>query len=305
MHPPDPKEELYREALAAAWLGLGVNLALGAVKLAGGIVGHSLALVSDAVNSLGDSLASIFVLVALSVARAPADPEHPYGHTRAEAIAGSNVALVIILSALWMGYETLRQFQTHVEVPPWWTLAIAAANVAIKEVLYRYKLAVGERLGSAALIANAWDHRSDALCSLAVLAGLAAVYFGGAGMAWADPAASLAVVAAILYSGGKLFSASGHELMDAQADGAIVDQVRAAALRVEGVRDVEKLFVRKSGLEYLADIHVEVDSRLTVAAGHDIGHAVKDRLLTEFPVLRDVLVHLEPHPHEHGAGRAS
>ncbi|MBI3468470.1 MAG: cation transporter, partial [Planctomycetes bacterium] len=90
-----------------------------------------------------------------------------------------------------------------------------------------------------------------------------------------------------------------HELMDAQAGQALVQQIRQTAASVPGVRGVEKLWVRKSGLEYLADIHIEVASQLTVAEGHRIGHVVKDRLLVEFPNLRDVLVHLEPFPHMH------
>lgn len=296
MTDPSPsKEALYGEALSAAWLGLVVNVSLGVVKLVGGLLGHSIALVSDAVNSLGDSLASVVVIFALNVARAPADPEHPYGHTRAEAIAGSNVAVLIILSAVGLAWETIREFAAVGPPPPWWTLAIAAANGLIKEALYRYKLWVGERLGSAALIANAWDHRSDALCSLVVLAGLALVAWGGPGLAWAERVAALAVAVAIVGSGVRLFLSSAHELMDAQADDELVAQVRRAALRVEGVRDVEKLRVRKSGLEYFADMHVEVDAALTVAEGHEIGHRVKDRLLAEFPALRDVLVHLEPY----------
>ena len=181
----------YRHASRAAWLGLGVNLALGVVKLAGGIAAESFALISDAVNSLGDSLTSVVVLAALWYAQRPPDEEHPYGHTRAEAVAASNVALLIILTALFVGWEAVRRFSAHHEVPPAWTLWIAAANVIIKESLYRYKLQVGRRTGSSAIIANAWDHRSDALCSLAVLIGLAVVRGAGSDYAWADEAAAL------------------------------------------------------------------------------------------------------------------
>ena len=118
--------------------------------------------------------------------------------------------------------------------------------------------------------------------------------------AWADEAASLVIVVAIVWSGIKLFRSSASELMDVQADSEFVDQIRAAALSVAGVEDVETLWVRKSGLEYFADIHIEVDQHLSVAEGHRIGHHVKDQLLERFTSLRDVLVHLEPFPHTHG-----
>jgi cation diffusion facilitator family transporter len=296
-----PDATLYREVTSAALLGLVVNLGLGAVKLVGGVASGSFALISDALNSLGDVVTSLIVVFALRVAQRPPDAEHPYGHSRAEAIAASNVALLIILSALFIGWEAIHRLTLAHEIPPIWTLWIAGANILIKESLYRYKIRVAERTGSQAIMANAWDHRSDALCSLAVLVGLAAVRWGGPDFLWADEAAALVVVAAIIWSGIVLFRQSSSELMDVQASDELVKQIRQTASEVPGVAGVETLWVRKSGLEYFADIHIEVDSQLTVAEGHRIGHRVKDRLLEVFPVLRDVLVHLEPSPHSHSS----
>lgn len=287
--------------MRAAALGLFVNVSLGIIKLVGGMVGSSFALISDAVNSLGDALTSIVVLFALWFAQRPADEEHPYGHTRAEAIAASYVALLVVISALLVGWEAIERLWAAHVAPPVWTMWIAGANVLIKEGLYRYKQQVGKRIGSAAILANAWDHRSDALCSLAVLIGLAAVRWGGSSFLWADEAAALVVVAAILWSGGWLLARSTSELLDPQADEELVAQIRDAAAAVPGVRAVEKLWVRKTGIEFLADIHIEVDAKMTVEEGHRIGHDVKDQLLARFASLRDVLVHLEPCPHVHAS----
>ncbi len=294
---PATRPSAYQDATQAALLGLVVNLALGLMKLVGGLIAGSFALVADAVNSLGDVFSSVVVLVALRVAQRPPDEEHPYGHSRAEAIAGSNVALLVILSALYVGYEAVRRLTVNHELPPVWALWIAAANAVIKEALYRYKIIVGRRTGSSAVIANAWDHRSDAMCSLAVFVGLAVVRVGGPRWIWADEAAAFVVVVMILWSGAVLFRKSASELMDVQADDELVKQIRESAGAVPGVAAVEKLLVRKSGLEFLADMHIEVDPTLSVAAGHAIGHDVKDRLLNQFPMLRDVLVHLEPAGH--------
>lgn len=296
---PAVSKRMYRDAARAAALGLAINLVLGVVKLVGGIVGASFALVADAVNSLGDVVTSLVVLFALRVAQRPPDAEHPYGHTRAEAVAGSNLALLVIVSALLVGWEAVRRLPLRHGIPPVWTLWIAGGNVLIKEALYRYKMRVGRRMGSSVLIANAWDHRSDAFCSLAVLVGLSVVRWGGPGWAAADEVTSLVVVAAIVWSGVKLFRKCASELMDVQAEDEFVQRIRRAAEAVPEVKAVEKLWVRKSGLEYFADIHIEVDQHLTVADGHRIGHRVKDRLLDEFSALRDVLVHLEPYPHTH------
>jgi cation diffusion facilitator family transporter len=265
------------------------------LKLVGGIFAASFALMADAVNSLGDAVTSLVVLYALRVAQKPPDKEHPYGHARAEAVAGSSVALVIILSALVVGYEAIRRLGIEHGAPPAWALWIAAVNVVVKEGLFRYKAAVGRRTGSSALLAHAWDHRSDALCSAAVLIGLAIVRWGGPDYAWADEVAALVVVLAILWSGAHLFRHSAHELLDAQADDLLLARIRESARIVPGVEEVEKLWVRKAGLEYLADIHIEVQPRISVEEGHRIAHEVKDKLMGSFDNLRHVLVHIEPH----------
>jgi cation diffusion facilitator family transporter len=298
------KRHLYREAVRATWLGLGVNLLLGIAKLVGGLVGQSYALISDAVNSLGDVFTSVVVLLAFRVAQKPADAEHPYGHTRAEAIAGSNVAVLVIVSALLVGWGAIQGIpkQPH-ELPPAWTLAIAGANVLIKEALYQYKIRLGRRAGSRAVIANAWDHRADAFSALAVLVGLLIICLGGSRFLAIDEVAALFVVGVILTSATRLLWASAQELMDAQADKAFVDQIRATAATVEGVKGIDKLWVRKSGLEYLVDIHIQVPAEQTVHEGHRVSHLVKDELLARFTNLRDVLVHLEPYPHVQERGR--
>ncbi len=180
-----PISHIYAEVTRAALLGLVVNLLLGVFKLIGGIVGYSFALIADAVNSIGDVVTTMVVLFALRVAQRPADAEHPYGHTRAEGIAASNVALLIIISAVLVGWVAIQRLTVQHEIPPVWTLWLAGANVLIKEGLYQYNVRVGSRTGSAAIIANAWDHRSDAFCSLAVLLGLAP--FGSADLGTSGP----------------------------------------------------------------------------------------------------------------------
>jgi len=286
---------LYNEAIRATAIGLAVNLLLGITKLIGGLVGGSFAMVSDAVNSLGDSLSSVVTLAALHYAQLPADDEHPYGHTRVEAVAGAYVAVLIVISAFYIGGEAILRFGIEMGSPPIWTLWIAAANVVIKEMLYWYNRGVGQRTGSIAIAANAWDHRSDAFCSLAVLAGLTIVRQAGPEYAWADAVAALIVVSAILWSGIRLLIDSTGELLDPQANAAWVDTIRVQAESVNGVLAVEKLWVRKTGIEYLVDIHIQVDPTMTVEAGHRIGHEVKHELVMKFAQVKDVLVHLEPY----------
>lgn len=291
---PASVDELYTSARRVTAVGLVANLALGLIKLAAGIVGHSFALLSDGVHSICDSFSSVIVLASLYVAQRPADRQHPYGHTRAEAVGSLSLAWIIAFTAVLIGWEAISRFLEPHHTPEAWTIWVAIANTIVKEALYRVNLYVGQRVGSQAVVTNAWDHRIDAFCSLAVVAGVGAVRWGGEQFAWADGAAALVVVAIILWSAYDLLLTSASELLDQQADEHIVDDIRAAARQVPGVRGVEKLLVRRSGMELFADMHVEVDPILSVERGHAIGHDVKSRLLGQFTALRDVLVHLEP-----------
>ena len=287
-------QNLYHLSRRATLWGLGVNLGLGLAKLAGGWFGHSVALLSDAVHSLGDALTSAAVLGALHWSQQPADREHPYGHTRAEAVAGFAVALLLVLSALGIGWESLHSLPEPSPAPEAYTLVIPAASILLKEGLYRHQSRIARETGSSAVKATAWDQRLDAFASVTVLVGLVVARWGGGAGHAADHIAAVVVAGVILWAGGNLFWNSLHELMDRQAEPEVLAAVRREALAVPGVRGVEKLLMRKTGLEYLVDIHVEVDPDISVRAGHAIGHDVKDRLVAHLVRVKDVLVHIEP-----------
>ena len=283
---------VYRQARHAAWLGVVTNLALGGGKLVGGMLGQSFALMSDAVHSLSDVFTSAMVLVGMRISQKPADAGHPYGHTRAESIVASNVAVLLVLSAVWLGWRAAGEIGSSHPTPARWTLWIALASVVVKEALYQYKVRVGRRLHSSSIVADAWHHRSDAFSSLAVLAGLAVVRFGGP--AWSDDVAALVVAASILWAGVMLFREGLHELMDRQVEADFVRQVREVAGAVAGVAGVEKVWVRKAGLEYSVDLHIEVDPDMSVRHSHELAHHVREVLLDAIVPIRNVLVHVEP-----------
>jgi cation diffusion facilitator family transporter len=287
-------EELYRLSRRAAALGLMVSLLLAIAKVLGGLYGHSIALVSDSVHSLGDAVVSLVVLIALRWSQVPADREHPYGHTRGEAAIGSNIALLLVASAIAVIWEALATLATPSPQPEIYTLVIAAASIVLKEVVFRYNVAVADRTRSLSLRASAWDHRSDALSSLAVFIGLVLVLLGGPAWHAADHWAAVFVGLCIGWTGSRLFWSSLQELLDRQAEPEILEAVRKEAMAVPGVQQIEKLLARKSGMEYLVDIHVEVNPLLSVREGHAIAHAVKDRIISRMPTVKDVLVHIEP-----------
>ncbi|HVS38144.1 MAG TPA: cation diffusion facilitator family transporter [Gemmataceae bacterium] len=295
--PRERMNALYQQARRAAIWGVALSLILGVAKFAGGWLGHSIALTSDAVHSFGDALTAAAVWGSLLWAQRPADREHPYGHTRAEAVAGSNVALLLVLSGLGIAWEALTTLSEPSPRPELFTIAIAAVSMVLKEGLYRFQSRVARATGSGAVRAAAWDHRLDALGSAAVLVGLSLSYWGGPAFHPADRIAAVAVAAVVLWAGGHLLWISVQELMDRQAEPEVLDAVRREASAVPGVRGVEKVLARKSGLEYLVDIHIEVDPESSVREGHAVGHSVKDRLMGRIATIKDVLVHIEPSPH--------
>ena len=286
---------LYRDGRRAAAWGIALALGLGLVKVLAGVFGHSLALLSDAVHSLVDAAISGALLGALFVAERPADREHPYGHGRAEALAGAAVALLLMLLAAGIAWAAVASLRDKGPAPETFTLAVAAGCALFQEGMYHYSSRVARRTGSGALMATAWDYRLDALGALAVVVGVTLAKWGGPSWHWADHGAALVVAATVFWVGGGLLRDNIDSLMDRQAGPEVLEAVRSEAAAVPGVRAVEKLRIRKVGLEYLVDIHVEVDPDETVVEGHDIAHKVKDRLIHHVPAVRDVLVHVEPH----------
>ena len=287
--------DLYRKTRRAALGALIVTLGLGVAKLLGGWLGNSLALLSDSVHSFGDALSSASILAALWWAERPADREHPYGHTRIETIVASNVAVLLFLSGIWIVWEAISEWDVPGPVPHWSTLIIASVSVVLNEAYFRYSIKIARQTESKAIEVSAWDLRIDVFGSLVVLVGLAATTWGGPRWHSMDHAAALVVAGLIFWAGGTLFWSSLQELMDRQAEPAMLQKVRDTARKVVGVCGIEKLLVRKSGLEYFVDIHVEVDSEISVREGHRIGHEVKDHLMSNLAAVKDVLVHIEPY----------
>lgn len=275
-------------------IGLLVNAVLALVKLVAGLVGHSGALVADAVESFADISASLVVWRGVKVASKPADDDHPYGHGKAEAVAALIVALMLVGAAVGIAIEAVREIATPHHAPAGFTLWVLLGVVAVKELLFRVTSAVARRTGSTAVLSDAWHHRSDAITSAAAAVGITIALLGGAGYEPADDWAALFAAAVIVFNASRLLMPPLHELMDA-APAQIIARARASARAVAGVEEVEKVFARKSGVGYWIDMHVEVAPTMTVSAAHAIAHAVKDYLRANMPEVIDVLVHIEPH----------
>ena len=285
-----------KRSLRATLLGMVVNTFLAAGKLAAGVLGHSQALLADAVESLADVFSSIVVWRAMVVAEEPADKEHPYGHGKAEPLASAMVSTMLLLAAVGIVVSSVSRMLSREprEGPRAFTLIVLVAVVIIKEFLFRFVASEAHSVDSSAVHADAWHHRSDAITSLAAAIGITISLIGGENYRAADDVAAIVAAGIIAFNGWRLLRPSMNELMDAAPNQQIIDSIKKIAATVDGVERVEKCIVRKVGHLYFADMHVEVNPEMTVSRGHEIAHDVKDKVRENFPAVRDVLVHVEP-----------
>jgi len=274
--------------------GMWLNTILAIVKILAGILGHSYALVADGVESFIDIGVSFLVWVGFQWAGQPPDKEHPYGHGKAEAVAGMIAGLVVCVTGVGIGWHAVSDIRQPQFVPEAWTLAVLASAVAVKIAYSRKLRAAGRDTESTALGVEAWHHFSDAIISGAAFVGISIAVVGGPRWAAADGWAALIASVAILVNGIRVLHRTLNEVMDIAVPDRIENDVRALALSVEGVASLDKSRVRKSGLSYLVDIQIRVDGDLSVRRGHDIAHAVKDALLASSLRVSDVSVHVEP-----------
>lgn len=286
--------ERYDRGMRASMLGLVMNLLLALGKLAAGVLGHSHALIADSVESLGDVFGSVIVWRGLQIAARPPDPEHPYGHGKAEPIAAALVAVLLLMAGVGIAIQSIHEIRTPREGPAAFTLVVLLVVIAIKEGLFQRLHSVGRRIGSAAVHTDAWHHRSDAITSAVAALGIAVAIIGGKGYEAADDWAALFASGVILFTGMRLLRPATEELMDRSPEPGLVERATDVAESYKGVHRVEKLLMRKMGLYYVADMHLEVAPTMTVFEGHEIAHGVKEAVRTAFPQIVELTIHIEP-----------
>jgi cation diffusion facilitator family transporter len=280
--------------LKAASFSIVTNVALVVVKWTAGHIGHSFALIADAIESSSDVLSSVLVLLGAWYASRPADKNHPYGHGRLEPLVTFVVVVFLVGSALVIAHESIQHIRTPHEMPKPFTLYVLGGIILWKELSFQWVLRQGKAAHSSVLIADAWHHRSDAITSVSAFVGISIALYFGEGYESADDWASLFASAFILYNSYHIFRPALGEIMDEHRYEGLVDEIRKQALHVKGVLNTEKCHVRKAGTKYYIDLHAIVNGSLTVSEGHEIAHRLKDHLMGQLPHVADVLVHIEP-----------
>lgn len=290
-HDPKQASGLVRRVTLA---GMAVNLILAGGKIALGLLGSSRAVLADGIHSFSDLGTDIAVIIGVRFWSAPADEDHPYGHSRIETLVTVGIGLFLAAAAVTIGYEALRSFKDgHSGQARWIAAAGPLLSIVFKEMLYRWTVRVGKKVKSPAVVANAWHHRSDSLSSLPALAAVIASAIDPA-LAFVDSIGAVVVALFILKVARDIVHPALAELADRGATVREREMIHNLAEGVEGVREVHGLRARRAGSGLFIDLHVLVDPVMTVREGHEIAETVKQTLLSSGPEIVDVVVHLEP-----------
>ena len=283
-----------KTAIKTTYFSIISNAGLALVKGLAGYLGNSYALIADAIESTTDIFSSCLVLFGIKYSNRPADKNHPYGHGRAEPLITFLVVGFLITSATIIAYESILNIKTPHDLPKPFTLFILAAIIVWKEMSYRFVIKKSKETHSSSLKADAWHHRSDAITSISAFIGISIALIFGKGYESADDWAALFSSAFILYNSYLIFRPALGEIMDEHLYDDLLSDIRRVSSTVNGIIETEKCFIRKAGMKYHVDLHAVVNANITVKAGHDLAHLLKDTLRAEIPSLGHVLIHIEP-----------
>ncbi len=296
MQPRDNRLHIIRHV---TWVGFWINALLMALKLAFGFYGHSDALIADGFHSLSDFGTDFIVLILVGIAHKGADNDHPYGHGKFETIASVIISLILLCVAAGITISGIRSivgfaYGEPLLRPDIWTLVVAALSIAAKEWLYRYTMTNARAVESEALKANAWHHRSDALSSVAALAGIALSLFLGDKWTLADPITSLIIGLLIAYSAVKISIPSLGELMETSLPADVVQKIENSIDNTTGVLYYHNLRTRRNGHSAIIDVNIHVNPRMSVEEGHAIASEVENNIRQLISGDAIIYVHVEP-----------
>ena len=279
------------------WWGIVVNIILAVSKLVTGYIAQSHALIADGFHSFSDLISDAMVLLAAKHSTMDADDDHPYGHARYETLATIGVGVFLVAVAAGIGIDAIGRLleSEDLTAPGAIALWIAVLSIVSNEGLFQYTIRVAKQINSNLLKANAWHHRTDSISSIVVFIGI-----GGAMVGWPilDDVAAIIVAIMIAKIGWDLGHQSVQELVDTALEPEKVDDIKSSIQDVDGVQELHMLRTRRMGHNALVDVHILVDSKLSVSEGHQISEAVAQTLKDNFDEINDVTVHIDPEDDE-------
>lgn len=289
------EREIYRVTL----VGSAVNFLLLVFKFFAGIVGHSAAMLADAVHSLSDFITDMVVIVFVRISAKPEDEGHDYGHGKYETLATAIIGMLLLavgFGICWNGGSAIYRFLQGGELQKPGMLALKAAllSIVFKEILYQYTAFKGKRLNSQAVIANAWHHRSDALSSIGTAAGIGGAILLGDRWLVLDPVAAVIVSFFIMRVAVRLLLPCVEELLEKSLPAETEEEIMKTILSFPGVSSPHHLRTRRIGSYCAIEVHVRMDGRITLEEAHRTATAIEKRLKEQFGSGTLTSIHVEP-----------
>ena len=288
-------KEIYKVTL----VGGAVNVILLLFKFVAGIVGHSAAMVADAIHSLSDFVTDLIVLVFVRISGKPEDKSHDYGHGKYETLAMTIIGMALLAVAVGIVYSGMTKIiawanGTQLEAPGMLALWAALLSVLLKEGVYRYSMVKARQLNSQAVEANAWHHRSDALSSIGTAVGIGGAIFLGQRWTVLDPIASVIVGLFIVKVSVDLLRDGIGDLMEQSLPDVIEDEILGLVASLPDVVEPHDLRTRRIGNHYAIELHILMDGDITLREAHDKASEVEDLLRERYGEETHIAVHVEP-----------
>lgn len=280
-------------------MGSIVNMILLILKFAAGILGHSAAMVADAVHSLSDFLTDIVVIAFVRLSSKPADKDHDYGHGKYETIATSIIGMALIVVAVMLGWNGIDKIiyviqGNKLESPGIIALVAAIVSILLKEWVFRITRKVALEVNSQALEANAWHHRSDALSSVGTTIGIGGAVLLGSNWAVLDPIAAVVVSVLIFITAFRLLRQASGELLEESLPKETEDKIEEIVYRDTLVRDIHNLHTRRIGSIIAIEMHLRLPGDITLTESHCHASEIERSLRDEFGDNTHIMLHIEP-----------
>ncbi|MDR1067474.1 MAG: cation diffusion facilitator family transporter [Clostridiales bacterium] len=286
-----------RFAVTVSKNAIAINSTLSILKLSAGVLGHSSAMISDAVHTFSDTLSTIIVIIGVKLANKESDKEHPYGHERFECVAAIILAAVLFMTGVGIGVDGVKKiFFTKLAAdgaanPGLIALAAAVLSIAVKEAMYRYTKFAAKKIDSGALMADAWHHRSDALSSIGSFIGILGAKLG---FAFFDPLAGIVICLFILKTAVDIFMDAVGKMTDRSCPELMTDEIRGVILTQNGVIGIDQIRTRAFGNKVYMDLEISANENVNLRDAHEIAHRVHDIIERRFPKVKHCMVHVNP-----------
>ena len=280
------------EGIKVLWITIAINIVLSVLKIIIGIIGKSSVLVADGIHSMADVVTTFFAMLGIKISSRKADACHSYGHEKFEPIFANIVCLILILTGILLGYNSITKlFDNSMVVPQNITLIVAIISIFVKELMFWYTIRMANKLKSVSMKADAWHHRSDAISSVIALVG---IYGAQIGYPFVEPLAGIVISILIIKIGVEFYLKAVHELVDASVSPELLQQIEQIVLNTPGVYGLKDIKSRIFGNKFYVDITITVDGNLPLRQAHDIAVLVHDAVERNIKDCKHCLIHVDP-----------